>query len=82
MAGSVAIAAVIAWLTLPVLVIVGWLRGELGPRGVLLFAMLGLIAWIGLPRLFPRGGDFVTTTLAILDIVLVFVVIKGDVRLS
>jgi hypothetical protein len=45
------------------------------------FVLLGLSVWIGLPRL-PNGGDFVTSALAVLDIALVLIVFKEDVRIT
>ena len=46
------------------------------------FVLLGLVAWIGLPRMVPNGALFVTSALALLDIALVFAVFKGDVRIT
>jgi hypothetical protein len=63
------------------LLIVGVVSGELRGKGLAVFVALGAGAWFGLPYL-PRGGDFVTPTLAILDVVLVLVIFKGDVRLG
>ena len=38
--------------------------------------------YIALPRISWLGGFLVTSYVAVLDIVLVFIVFKGDVRLS
>jgi hypothetical protein len=35
-----------------------------------------------LPALSPLGGSFVTSYVAILDIALVFIILKGDVRIN
>ena len=47
----------------------------------MVFLVLGAVAWIGLPYL-PRGGAYVTSAMALIDVALVFVVYKGDVRIS
>jgi hypothetical protein len=80
--GSVSVAAWIARLAFPILLLSGWMRGELSPKRTGLFLVLGLVAWIGLPRIVPNGELFVTSVLALLDVVLVLIVFKGDVRLS
>jgi len=41
-----------------------------------------LAGYIGLPRISYWTGPFVTSWVAVLDIVLVFIVFKGDVRLT
>lgn len=79
---SVAIAAWIARLAFPLLLVAGWIRGELGPRSTTLFVLLGIAIWIGLPRLITNGENFITSALAVLDIVLVFMIFKGDVRIT
>ena len=81
MLGSVAIAAWIARLAFPILLVWGWLSGELGVRAVIIFVLIGLAAWLGLPRL-ASGGNLVTPALAAIDIALVFAVFKGDVRIG
>ena len=78
--GSISIAAWIAKLAFVGLLIIGWTSGELRAKGTVVFLALGAAAWIGLPYL-PRGSDFVTPALAIIDMALVFVVYKGDVRI-
>ena len=78
---SIAIATLIARLAFPILMLLGWVRGEIGLKGTIIFVTLGLGAWVGLPRVFSSGGDFVTSALAVIDIALVFVVFKADVRL-
>ena len=80
--GSVGVAAWIARLAFPTLLLFGWRRGALGPKSTAVFALLGLVVWIGLPRMMPNGGLFVTSALAVLDIGLVFAVFKGDVRIT
>jgi hypothetical protein len=80
--GSTGLGSFVALLAFPILLVVGWIRGELGPRSTTLFAILGLSAWVALPRLVPNGQAFVTPALALLDIALVLAVFKGDVRIT
>lgn len=79
--GSIGVAAWIAVILFPTLLVVGWVTGELKPRTLAAFAILGVAAWAGLPRL-PSGAYLVTPALAILDIALVFAIFKGDVRIG
>jgi hypothetical protein len=74
------------WGLIPKLAFVGLLIAavvsrEAGRTGVAVFLALGAAAWFGLPYL-PRGSDFVTPALAIIDVVLVLIVFRGDVRLG
>jgi hypothetical protein len=55
--------------------------GELGIKGAAIFVTVWLAAYIGLP-LVSFGSLFLTPLVAVLDVVLVFLVLKGDVRLS
>ena len=80
--GSPAIAGWIALLAFPCLLAWGFVSEELGRKAVAAFVVLGVFAWIGLPRLSPSGGYFVTPMLAVLDIVLVLMVFKRDIRFS
>jgi hypothetical protein len=80
--GSIGIAGWIATLAFPILLALGWMRGELGATSTGVFAIIGLLAWLGLPHMASNGGLYVTPALALLDIVLVFVVFKGDVRIG
>lgn len=80
--GSAGIAAWIALFAFPALLILGWARGDLGPKALALFLPLGALVWFGLPRISPPGANYVTPALAVLDIALVFIVFKGDVRLN
>lgn len=78
--GSITIAAWIAKLAFIALLALGIAYDEIGPRGAAVFLVLGAGAWFGLPRV---GGEaLVTSVLAVVDIALVFVVFKGDVRLG
>ena len=79
--GSIGVAGWIAKLAFPTLLVWGWLSGELGPKAVTIFALLGIAVWLGLPRL-PNGGNFVTSALALVDVALVFAVFKRDIRIG
>ena len=57
---------------------IGWFSEELGVRGVVVFLVLWFSGFFGLPFL-PYGAALFTPFVAVLDIVLVFVVFKGDV---
>jgi hypothetical protein len=81
MLGSSGIAAWIAHVAFWALLLIGMGSGEVGKRGGALFIALWLAGYLGLPFV-PSGGILLTPYLAVLDIVLVFVVFKGDVRLS
>ena len=80
--GSITVGAWIAALAFPTLLILGWQRGRLGRVGTTTLIALALIAWITLPRLMPGGSYLVTSALAALDIALVFIVFRGDVRIT
>jgi hypothetical protein len=80
--GSAAIAAWIAHVTFWLLLVYGFAWQELGVRGVAVFLILWLAALYGLPRLFVNGSGLFSPIVAILDIALVFIIFKGDVRLT
>jgi len=56
--------------------------GELKRSSTLIFLALWAVGFFVLPRIPPYGGFLVTPYIAVLDIVLVFLVFKEDVRLS
>jgi hypothetical protein len=78
--GTPAIGAVVALWGFWILLCVGCLRGDLGPRGAGIFLGLWLAGFIGL-GLVPSGFLF-APYVTILDIALVFAVFHGDVRLT
>ncbi len=80
--GSPLIGQWIAAIAFPTLLILGFISEELKPKWIAAFALLGAAAWIGLPRFPPSGGYLVAPTLAILDIVLILVVFKRDIRIG
>jgi hypothetical protein len=65
-----------------VLLVLGVSCGELSKKWAAIFVGLWLVGYLGLSRLAWRAGALVTPYVAVLDIVLVFRVFKGDVRLS
>jgi uncharacterized membrane protein len=79
--GSMGLAGLIAKLAFPVLIVWGWLSGALGPKALMMFALLGVVAWFGLPRV-SGGENFVTSALALIDVALVLVVFKRDIRIG
>ncbi len=81
MIGSSAVAGWIAQIVFWALVLLGVGSGELGIRGAVIFVTVWLAAYIGLPFV-SFGSLFLTPSVAVLDVVLVFVVFKGDVRFS
>jgi hypothetical protein len=80
--GSPQIGQWIALLAFPTLLVLGYVSDELKPKWVVLFAILGVAAWIGLPRFPPSGGYLVTPALAVLDIMLVLLIFKRDIRIG
>ncbi len=79
MIGSPAAAALIAQIVFWALLAVG--LGELGIKRVCGFIALRLVGYVASGRI-PLGGPFFVPYVAVLDIVLVFVIFKGDVRLG
>jgi hypothetical protein len=61
------------------LLALGWTLGELRVRGIAIFVALWLAAFLG-SRLVLQGTLFLPL-IAVIDIALVFVVFRGDVRL-
>ena len=75
------LAALIAHLSFWVLLPFGWFFEEIGPRGLIVFLGLWLAGLAGL-QLIPYGELLFSSWVAMLDIALVFIIFKGDVRLS
>lgn len=63
------------------LVLWGTISGELRVKQAAIFLILWLAGVIGLPYV-PHGDLLVTSFVAVLDVALVFMVFKGDVRLT
>ena len=76
-----ALPAFIAQCAFWVLLVIGWFRDELGPKGIGVAVVLFFAGRLGIAYV-PHGASLVQSWAAILDIALVFVVFKGDVRLT
>ena len=81
MASSVGAAALVAQVAFWAVFGIGLVSGELRARSATLFAMIWACGVFGLPWLLDGGSVFVTPYVAVLAIVLVLVVFKGDVPL-
>jgi hypothetical protein len=79
--GSAGVAGWIAHIAFWVLLAYGWLWDELDARAVAGFLLLWLVGLFGLPYL-PYGGSLFSPFVAVLDVALVFIIFKGDVRLT
>lgn len=77
---SAGIAAVIARWGFWFLIVYGFAWGELRPRLIAVCVALWVIGWLGLPRL-AYGDALFTAFVAMLDVVLVLKIFKGDVKL-
>jgi hypothetical protein len=83
MIGAPVIGAFIAFWGFWALLVIGFVRGELGPKGATIFLLLWLAGLLGLPPV-PYGPahDMFTSWVAVLDVALVFKIFEGDVRLG
>jgi len=81
-ASSPVVAGWIAHIAFWAILALGMAFGEIRGRGAMVFLLLWSAGVFVLPRLSAMSGPFVTPYIAVLDVVLVFVVLKGDVRLS
>ena len=79
--GSVGIAAWISHIVFWVLILWGYLTESLSLRGSIIFAMLWLVPNVSLSFV-PSAAPFFSPYVAVLDIVLVFLLFRGDVRLT
>jgi hypothetical protein len=82
MVDAPAVAAWIAQFAFWVLLALGVFYGELSRRSTVTFVVLWAAGYFGLPRLWTYGGLAVPPYIAVLDIALVWIVFKGDVRLT
>lgn len=76
------VGGLIAQLTFWTILALGLAFGEIGRRGLVTFVIVWCCGVFGLPRLGPTAALFVTPYIAVVDVVLVFAVFRGDVRLS
>ena len=79
--GSPAVAAFIAHVAFWTLVVYGAVVGELRTKGVTAFVLVWLGGRFGLPYV-PYGAAMFSSFVTALDIALVFIIFKGDVRLT
>ena len=79
--GSILVAAWIAQIAFWGLVLGGLISGDLSATRAAVFLILWLSALFGLPYL-PNGAALFSPFVAALDIALVFIIFKGDVRLT
>ncbi len=82
MVGAPAVAAWIAQFAFWVLLALGVFYGELNRKSIVTFVVLWAAGYFGLPRLSAYGGLVVAPYIAVLDIALVWMVFKGDLRLT
>jgi hypothetical protein len=80
--GSAAVAGYAAHVLFWAVLAIGAVFEELRRSTVAVFVLLWFCGVFGLPRLSVAAGFLTTPYVAILDIVLVFLVFKGDIRLS
>jgi hypothetical protein len=77
--GSAGVAAWIAYIAFLVLVVYGLMSGELGLRGLAVALLACVLARILLPYV-PNGEGMYFSFVAAVDIALVLVIYRGDVR--
>ncbi len=79
--GSVAAAAWIGHLVFWILMVWGYLTESLSVRASVVFALLWLVPFFTRDAM-PSVAPFFTSYVAVLDIVLVFLLFRGDVHLT
>jgi hypothetical protein len=82
MVGTPLVAGWIAELAFWALLGVGFFSGELRGRSVAMFVIVWALGFVGLPHLGSTRVLLVTPYVGVLDVVLVLVVVKGNVRLT
>jgi hypothetical protein len=80
--GSPLVGAWIAQCAFWVLLALAISYGALARRGVALFVVLWVVGEVGVPRIAWWTWPMVASYVAVLDIALVFIVFKGDVRIG
>ncbi len=75
------LAALIAHVTFWLLLAYGWFWEDVGPIDAAVFLALWAAGFFGLPYLMTYGAALFSSYVAVLDVVLVFLIFKGDVRL-
>jgi hypothetical protein len=79
--GSAAIAAFVAHAAFWCLLIWGWFSAELRMRGLVVALAFWIGAYLAAPAL-PFGAAMFSSFVALLDIVLVLVIFKGDILIT
>ena len=79
--GSPVVAAWVAQIVFWTLILLGGIAGELRAWQLVTFLVLWIASVFGLPQL-AHGAGFSTSCVAVLDIALVFLIFKRDVRLT
>jgi len=79
--GSAGLAAWIAHIAFWVLLTYGWFWAELGVHGIAILLFLSFAGLFGLPHV-PYGPAMFSSFVAVLDVALVFLIFKGDLRLN
>ena len=83
MVGSAGIAAVLAFWGFWILLIVGVVRDDVGFKGTVAFVLLWIVGRVGLSFVpYEPVHSMFSSWVAVLDIALVFMIFKGDVRLN
>ena len=82
MVGSAGLASRIAHVAFWGLLLYGWVWDEIVLRGIMVFVLLWVAGLYGLPYLLEYGAWLFSPYVAVLDIALVFLIFKGDVRLT
>jgi hypothetical protein len=59
----------------------GWMWEEIHLASATLFLSLWIVGWLGLPYFLFNGAALFSSYVAVLDIALVFIIFKGDVKL-
>jgi hypothetical protein len=78
---SAGIGALIAHVAFWVLLAYGWFWEELGAKGIVTFVLLWLGGMYALEWI-PQGPSMFFSWVALLDVALVFLIFKADIRLS
>jgi hypothetical protein len=79
--GSSAVAAWIGHIVFWLLVVWGWATESLSTRAAMIVALLWIVPFLSLDFV-PAAAPFFSSYVAVIDIILVFVLFKGDVRLT
>jgi hypothetical protein len=79
---SASVASLIAHAAFWILLSYGWLRNEIGLKGIIAFLISWVVGLYGLPYALRFGATMFSPYVAVLDIVLALLILKRDVRLT